>query len=467
MTRQENKIGVLYTDYTESEQYHLQLKNVIVRDVFVHDRRADGDIYIMLFTMMQRIGIDRLWVHPECQLSIWLQAKDFTLIKGLEWFSPKIEGNTRPYGIRLGYDTYIFFPAYGEYIRKHRNVDNWDMATPQRLYNTVDYIERAIDHTFLWTPGATSIEVLREENQSLKWEIEPFIPTPLWNVAEKKMLARPMWQHRLPNGKRGLADEQKNSAFLIGYDKNSQYLGACINLELGNGQPVELDDCFHWYEKHNAFWQYTLKDVYHSAFNGYGLYCPLSVRDTWASTELLEFAMRQGIEFTIERGLVWETSAGKPMEKWARRLWHGKQQLVEQIPNLEFLATCNAQDTVKKMYLDMIGRLCAEYSKEYYHKDWNRQIVHRAIANQGYTILKRVREQNIKPVLVVNDSFYILTNMNDPAAAYPGILDYSQELRGYKCIGVVPMNEEIVSAFETQKAMDLEATIKRNMKVKA
>ena len=478
------KIGVLFTDNITSERYHVLTESSIERDVLEHDRRADGEIYVFLYNWMCIKDIDALWVHPDCQLSIWLSRRDFHLIKGLEWFSPyeqqKDNSVVKPYGIRLQ-NKYIFFPAYGEYVRAKHHNDNgdtygrtreshtWVLPVAQELYNTVDYIQRAIDMPFLWTPGSTSMRVLREENRNKI--ILPFKPTPLWDTVQGRMVARPIWQHRTRDGKKGLTDEQKKKKYIIGYDKNSQYLGACINLMLCNGKPIEVGSKeFSPFLIHGqvAMWEYKLEDVSQSAFNGYELYCPLSVHDDWASTELLEFARSVGIKFSIKRGMVWKGEMGRYMTEWALRLYRGRQKIQDASLGLDTIAATNAAMTVKKMYLDTIGRLCADYSDEYYHKDWNRFIIHKAITNQGYTIWKRVREHGLIPyshVLVINDSFYILSDSDNTSIAYPDILAHTKELRGYTCIGVAPLNEEIISSFETQRPMELENTIKRNMGV--
>ncbi len=470
------KMGVLFTDHVQDENYHILLKNglgsnqVVVRDVLVTDRRAKGSDYTRLYNWMCRANIDVLWVHPDTQLSIWVNRADFNLIpEGLEWFSPVKgeDGKTgifRPSGISLHNHTkYIFFPAHGEYVHSNRKDDKtWIIPSEDHLFNTVDYLERAIEHPFLWSPAKTGMLLLDELNNN-GVRIEPFLPTDLWkDEIARKMIARPVWVRRGRDGKQGLTDAQKSLRYGYVFDKNAQFLGACVNLVLGSGRYREATGEEFSLDKF-GFWEYAIKDVSNSAFNGYGLYCPLSIHDTWCSTEVLKFASATGIQFEVKRGVYWPELAGRPLDKWAKRLWEARVFLESDKHLIDTIATHNGIGTIKKMYIDMIGQLSHPYAKRFYHKDWNRMITQKAIHNQGYSILKRWNEHRIKPVMVVNDSIFVLSNEKEPNKVYPGILNFQSELRGYKCLGRFVLTDEIISAFETQKPLEIEAIIKRSI----
>jgi hypothetical protein len=470
------KHGVLYTNTIESEIYHLLLGNEhIIEGVMLHDRRADGEVYIFLYGMMQVHNLDVLWVHPDTQLSIWVQRNDFLLIdKGLRWFSPYETSSSRsdrPYGIRLR-DKYVFFPAHGRMTKEVGNKGQWVELTPDSLYKSVDYVQKSIDMPFLWSAGYTAMQLLKQTATHVN--IEPFTGSPLWGEAVKRMVCRPSWIHRLPDGTRGLTDEQKGMKYLYGFDKNNQFLGACINLQLGNGNPVEIvePDTLKKYpliifKDQVAFWEYEITDVSNSVFNGYDLYCPLSKRYNWASAELLNTCQLLGIKFTVKRGLVWQKRAGRVLTPWAERIRNGIQVLDDREEYPDMFAAQNAKGTLKLSYVEMIGRLCAEYSKEFYHRDWNMFVVHKAIANQLQTVWKREREGHQRPVIVSNDSMYVLSNEDEPNVAYRDILNHTHELRGYKLIGKCRLSDTLIDAFEdeSRKVMDVEALIKQQMDV--
>jgi hypothetical protein len=473
------KFGVLYTDASVSAHHHLLLQDgTIVQSVLVHDRKADGDVYIALDSIMKLHKIEVLWVHPDTPLSVWVTSADFTLIpEGLKWYTPPLtHASDKPYALALGKNHLVMFPAYVSL--KHNNnqaLQKWDMGvngTPDVLLHSVDYLQRSIDFTLKYTAGATALNMLRaintrKNNSRLVERIKP-MHYDRWNTVRGKVVARPLWSHRLRNGQRGLTDEQKSKLFVVGGDKNAQFLGGCMKLVLSNGEPSEITNIsvmnkVYHDAKIPSLWEYKITDVSKSRFNSYELYCPLSRRDTWASGELLRFCENQGIEFELVRGLAWREIAGKVLEQWAHRMWFaisGLRNHEERFPDT--IARENALSTSKKMYVEAIGRFNAEYSKEYYQRAWNTMIIHQAIKNQMASFTTRI-DNGASPVLVCNDAFYVLTDEPTLELAYPGILDHTTELRGYKNLGACPLSDTIIQAFEQCTPLQIEQMIKKGI----
>jgi hypothetical protein len=263
-----------------------------------------------------------------------------------------------------------------------------------------------------------------------------------------------MWQHRLPDGTRGLSKEQKRKKYIIAGDKNNQFLGACSSQYLPDGVPYRVvPGKYFTASREVAFWQYKLQDVAPSWFTGYDMYCPLSTFG-WASTALLNFAIEAGIQFHVNQGIVWkkEDILPLPMRTWYEIMRDAIESLKDELVYPDAIARQNATATIKKMYVEMIGLLCnAEHGEEYYHPDWNMFIIHKAIANQGQSFLIRREKLQGNVILVSNDQFYLLSDYSNPYEEYGGLFTNEKLVKGYKPTGVYPLTDEVIEAFETQK----------------
>ena len=461
----EFEIGVLYNDYHDSNHYHIMTRGSNIKDVLLYMGNPRVEMFNELYDWMVKLRIRALWVFPATLLSMNINRGDFNLIRGYNWFSPdKVGYDGRPSGLRIR-DRYIFFP---DHMELKKGLDkSWQLPTEDELINSVEYVQRASGQPLLWSPGYCAQEELREihTHHYQGPKIVPFVDTPLWKEVNRKIVNRPVWSKHLRNDKRGLTNEDKAKKYVHVFDKVGQYLGASASIVCPIGDYVEVGgEMFS--DKKVGFWQYTILDISKSPFNGYELYCPLSQKTNWASTNVLVFAQKSGIEIKIERGIVWERIIGKALEKWANKLFDDRKSLDDPQRYPSTIAARNAQATEKLKYIEMIGRFCVPgVAKEYYHPEWNRLTINQAIANQSYTILKRVRENGVYPVLVSTDSIYVLSDEKEPNKAYPGILDYDKQLRGYRHVGTCKLTEEIITAFETERLpIKIETVIKRSVK---
>jgi hypothetical protein len=387
--------------------------------------------------------------------------------------------DAHPKGIRMytpgDVTRYIFFPQHIDLVRKqmmhviNRRTDNWLLSTPDYLYDSVEYLERATDYPLLWSPAYSSKLMLKNIHHGK--EIVQFIPNETFKEAYPKMVIRPLWVHRRRDKERGLSDEQllkymQHGLYIHGFDKNMQYLGACVNLRLPNQHACQEVSGDMFDKKTVGFWEYEIQDVAESMFNSYDCYCPLSRDKNWASTSLIQFARMANIKLHVKRGLVFDTGSTY-LEKWAYAIWDARKSLQNESQFPDVIASSNAQASIKKYYIDMMGQFCSDFSEEYRHKEWNTMVVHEAIARQGYSLLTR-EEVRGNIVLVSNDAFYLLSSEPDPYKAYPTLLKYEHELRGYKSLGSCKLTDDIIDAFrdKTLKAIDIEPLLKMEMRVK-
>lgn len=435
-----------YALYTQDERY-VPVPSISFPDLFA--------------TMMNR-KIDTMWVHPETDLS---KSVDHAMIDAIprQFDTYHLKREKQPSFIRMrqgGYhgDTkFIAFPAHGRW-KDAKNDDKgiWYLPSAHALNTTVDYIEREIGIPLAWSPGHAGIELLRNEHLAAREHIEPLSLTlrPEWDQLAHQMMIPVSWRKLQRSGLPGLSEENRCKKYVIGVDKNAQYLGIASSATLGNGNYTHVD-ASHYDEKSIGFWKYRITDVSKTPFNGYDLPCFLDVKYSWASTELIRAARYVGIELDILEGIVW--TQGKPyLKRWAKDMFARRINLRDAEKYESEIARENAEATMKLIANSLMGRLeNAKANREYamyHHPDWNRLIVHGAIASQAFT-LNALARSGVRPVLVCKDAFYILSDTDNPAMAVPtlaGKLNPDMQ-GGFKVKGVCRLTNEIIDAFANRK----------------
>lgn len=403
-----------------------------------------------LLPVFETHNIDVLWCMPGTPLSRFVTWADFATIDQelcKVFPEPPKDLNERPTFVsirrksndKFERDRYIGFPAHGEWSANDQG--QWFMPAPYALGWTINYLSREFQCDVKWGPGNIGMQVLKRSFAKKGLKFDNTIMTDQLQEIINRSMFRPIWKRY-----EGLSEEQKSKKYLHGYDKNAQYLGAAQSAYLGKGTPVSASET-------NlsliGFWKYRITDVSNTAFDGYELPCPLDVNREWASSDLLMAARYAGVEFDVLEGLVWPDGA-KFMADWAMGMWKHRANLRDRAKYPNEIARENAVGTAKAAANMMMGRLARPGSRELYKPDWNQLIVHRAITNMMYSLNKWQRDHNIRPVLVSTDSFWIVSDEYDESMAIPGILEHTDEQRGYKHIGTLEMSYEIIELFNCQ-----------------
>ena len=417
-----------------------------------------------LFQDMQNYHIDVLWAMPGCQLSNVVRAEHF-LELGNKYhpYVPDDYKEGKPiYGAKLRLqgdrlNRFFMFPGNREW-KNPQNHDKgvWYCPEPEHLLMTIDYLELEYPATAcLWCPSYMGMETLKNIHQGQGVEIVPQSPADtkwfLQNVA-RDCCNSVAW-----------ANLHTLGSHIIGYDKNGQFPGAAGSVELANGSYRRMKT---YDPDKSGFWHFTMVGN-RGYFDGNKLPIPIDRMGGWAHTDLVECCLKAGILLKIDQGIV-PQQQGKYLEQWAKSMWKHRTNL-KTLPRYDdVIARSNAVGTSKMITNTVPGRFAHESSGNYYRPDWNRGIVHRALANQMYSLARIHREFGITPVLVSKDSFYIVTDTDDPNQAIPGILDHQHEQRGYKAIGVCPLTAEIIQAFSRKDdkrfgVAGIEGTIRRTM----
>lgn len=420
--------------------------------------------YEFLYKVMQENSIRQLWVYPDTEISRNVSVEDIENIHpGLEPFTPaKRIYDGQPATIRMhvkgDINRFVTFPAHMECcIPAGKDRGQWKLSSPLDLHATLDYLEGEIGIPFIYSAGKAGETILRAYHGGLQKPIERLDPASMgfFQNVLRGMMDRAIWKQKdMHSGLLGM--------WLVGVDKNGQYIGGANAALLGNGNFRHVS---RYDKSYTGFWKYRIIDVSNTPFNGVTLPCPLDVRKQWASTALIEAAIAQRVGLDISEGIIWDRKA-RYLEKWANIMWYHRMNLRNNTTIYpDKIARSNAERSVKLMSNGMVGRFMNEYSQEYFHPDWQAGIIHQACASQCYTLARLWREHGVHPVLVNKDAFYILLD-NPGDVNRLNLLNHSNELRGFKQIGACKITSEILDAFHS-KAMDinqLEGIIKKAMK---
>ncbi len=353
---------------------------------------------------------------------------------------------------RIGGERYFSWPEHNEWTRSSR----WQLDDAETLLTTVSYVEQELEMPLLWSVPHMALETLKVVHRRRTGsDILPFDQSQLvlWQqfIGEhgRYMMPRPAWTTLLPNGEPGLSKDARKKRYLIGYDKNWSFGGAAngLKLPIGAFERVGGDE---FSKDKMGFWLYRIIDVEDTQFDGYSLYCPLDVSFRVASTDLIAFAIEQGVHLAIDSGIVW-SNGGRYLEQWTKEHWQRRLHIRDAAIYQHQLARENAIDTMKGIGNSLFGKFRSAFTMdEYQHPEWDNLIIHRAIASQAWTIAKIVREYGIRPVMIETDCIYILSDEGDPVLAIPGMLDHRNELRGFKPKCVVPMTDELSALFASR-----------------
>jgi hypothetical protein len=363
-------------------------------------------------------------------------------------------------GERLQSEYYLAFPEWEDWRDSGKS---WDCPTAQTLLDTVEYVEIEQEMPCAWSPQNMGKNRLRYIHDRRGWKIEPTILTDYLKTVINRSVQRPTW---VRDG--GLTDEQKRKKWVIGGDKNGQYVGGTRNLVLGNG-PYTRVGADRFDGKTPGLWYAQVTSVKGTMFNSYDLFCPWTAPKQWFSTDLLVAAEAVGIKYSILEGIIWEES-GKYMDQWGKEIWEHRAAYfdAQRFPNE--IARLNAMGTAKQIGNSFIGLVAKPQTVAgkgmIYRPDWNILIIHKAIANLMYSLKARFEKYGVLPVLLARgDTQWIVS---DTPEVPGGLFDHQFEQRGWKPIGkLVPMSDEIIAMFAEPEGSGLKANETKASKIAA
>jgi hypothetical protein len=429
--------------------------------------------YIELFVpLFEKYDVQTIWVMPGCDFSTsitWEYVGNYDhdlynvfpdrRLEGVKDKKPtffRLRRERKP-GQRFQPEYFLAFPEHEDW---RDSAKTWECPDGQTLLDTVNYIEQEIPCG--WSPQNMGKNALRHIYERRGWKIEETILTDSLKKVLNRSVQRPTWVRD-----KGLTDEQKGMRWIVGADKNGQYVGGTRNLVLGNGQYTRVA-AERFDGKRPGLWYAQVTSVRESLFNSYDLFCPWTAAKQWFSTDLLVAAQGVGIKFDILEGIVWEQS-GKYMDQWGKEIWERRAAYrdIERFPNE--IARLNAAGTVKQVGNSFIGLVAKPQTVAgkgmIYRPDWNTLIIHKAIANLMYSLKSRYDKHGVLPVLLARgDTQWIVTDSPD----VPTLFDHQSEQRGWKPIGKpVAMSDEIIMMFAEPEGNGVKANEAKASKIAA
>lgn len=450
--------GLYYLHVGSDGVHHVQLPTSI-------------DQFIPLF---EKYGIQFIWVMPGCDFSrsiTWnyIGRYDHTLynvfpdrkLEGVKDKKPsfmRLRRERQP-GERLHPEYYLAFPEWEDWKDSGRT---WDCPDAQRLLDTIAYVEIGQGVSPAWSPQNMGKNELRRIHERRGVKITPTVLTDYLKNAINRSVQRPTW---VRDG--GLSDTQIRMRYIIGGDKNAQYVGGTRNLALGNGQYSRITG-ERYDGKTPGLWYAQVTSIKNTIFDSYQLFCPWTQQRQWFSTDLLIAASDVGITFSVLEGVIWEES-GKYMDQWGKDIWKHREAYydMERFPNE--MARLNAAGTAKQVGNSFIGLVAKPQTVTgrgmVYRPDWNTLIIHKAIANLMYSLKSRREKYSVLPVLIARgDTMWFVSETLD----VPGFFDHQKEQRGWKPIGKpVPLTNEIIGLFQEPEGKGMKANEAKASKIAA
>lgn len=446
----------LYYLRVGSEVHHIQLPTSI-------------DQFIPLY---EKYHVQYIWVMPGSDFSCritwgYIGRYDHTLynvfpdapLQGVKDKRPTFMRlrRERQRGEKFHPEYFLAFPDHEDWKDSGKT---WDCPNAQTLADTVEYIEIVKGVPPAWSPQNMGRNELRYIHERRGWKIEPTVLTDYLKNAINRSVQRPTWVVDA-----SLVGKLRGKKWLVGGDKNGQYLGGTRNLVLGNGQYTRVTaDRFDG--KMLGLWCAEVKSIKNTIFDSYQLFCPWSAPRQWFSSDLLVAAADVGIKFDVLEGMIWEES-GKYLDLWGKEIWEHRAAYydTERFPNE--IARLNAAGTAKQVGNSFIGLVAKPQTTQgrgmIYRPDWNILIIHKAIANLMYSLKSRYEKHGVLPVLLARgDTQWIVSDTPE----VPGLFDHEKEQRGWKPIGKpIPLSDEIIAMFAEPEGSGLKANEAKASKI--
>lgn len=204
------------------------------------------------------------------------------------------------------------------------------------------------------------------------------------------------------------------------YDKNSQYLGACTSVKLGEGSPVHL--CNPCFDEHiPGVWK---------------------VGDKWRWTPEMEFLVKAGYiaRESVSEAWIWQESH-QSLRAWAEQIGRGLKGCGE---------NRIARGMLKSIYTMGLGWLdhppdSDEHTSRWYRPDWWNLIVSDARSKMLYKI-GQLETFGFECVWWDADELGFLSTEPNPRLAVPHILNREKELGGFKVKSSFPATGAVLHA---------------------
>lgn len=323
-------------------------------------------------------------------------------------------------------------------------------VTPKMLLQVVKVMEDAFHVPVGTGPTTVGMKLLedihKEQGKDKKKLRKPDVD--LAAIPFDKAARTIIWQ-------RPLSSAEKTKQYLHKVDKNSDFLRACLENELGTSNPVHVFNSQGIDENLPGVWHVTR---IHPDSASAALPTLLWRDAEWISTPLVKMLQKMGYEVLISEGYQFPTH-DTLLEKWARLLWDTRQAFKLASADMTRSAIYReaherAYDGVKDIAATTVG-LFSSQSQDIqktwkYRPDWWCQVVGQARALMFYNMLKVQKESGLTPLLVYIDAMLFVSDEEDIEKALPGLAIRSS-LGTFKHVWTLPLTDEVQGILDSGK----------------
>jgi len=339
----------------------------------------------------------------------------------------------------------VSFPEYAGW--------GWRLADMKSLLATVTYLDQAVGRHVLDAPNLVAHQVLADLTRD-----QPI----------SQMRSSTVNLHRLPGlegcsipmgvqapglvWKRSLTLVEQRQKYLHKYTHFSHYLEACLNVQLGVGDPQVAASGRLYDGVRPGIWRVN-GELAGSIFDGKLL--PSCLNEEWMSTPQINCCRDIGYRMQVQEGSCWR-EAYAPLTRWATSLWQSAERLHTHLQHYRHAeGRANALHTLKLLAqfgVAVIGR--EQAAGGWGRPDWWAQITGRARALQ-FADLVRLARRGTMPALLAGDALWVVSDEPHPQKAVPDLLA-ARHWKGY-AIGYevpLPLSSHVREAFRSMEHAD-------------
>ena len=404
-----------------------------------------------LLDFLWQTGLSAVWVMPNSALSRSVTCSQLEQA-GSRW-SMVVHSDpgepTKPTCV-------LFWPKEGSQHEARRMAVSfpehagwgWRVTDMKSLLATVTYLDQALGRYVLDAPDLVAHQVLDDlpRDQSIS-----------------HLRSSPVDLHRLPGlegcsstigerapdlvWKRPLTLVEQRQRYLHKYTHFSHSLEACLNVQLGVGEPQAATSGRLYDGVRPGIWRVSGEPA-GSVFDGKLL--PSCLNEEWISTPQVNCCREIGYRVQVLEGSFWR-EAQVPLTRWATTLWQAAGRLHSQTQHYRHAeGRANALQTLKLLARSGVAVIGREQTAGGWGRpDWYAQIAGRARALQ-FAQLVRLARRGTMPALLSGDALWVISDESHPQTAVPDLLT-GRHWRGY-AVGYevpLPLSNQVKEAFRS------------------
>jgi hypothetical protein len=431
MIDRENKAAIRNTSATSGV---LTESEVLLADVVQGKRvlrsiplSSTGSQPDRLLEQLWQTGLNTIWVMPATTLSRTLTSGWFEQA-GSHWVvvvHPDQREPARPLSVliwpkgggqREARRLTVVFPEHAGW--------DWTLTDAMSLLATVTYLDQTLARPIIDSPDLVAHQLLAD--LTLEQPTSPSMD--FSTLTSSDGTALPMMESaRDVTWMRSLSWVEERQKYLHKYTHLSPYLEACKTVQLGVGMPQYSANGQACDGSRPGIWRVSIEPA-GSVFDGKRL--PKCFDGEWMCTPQVRCCREIGYRVQVKEGYYWPQSQDL-LKRWASTLWLAGERLNTRPQVYRHVQARNNVSRTIKLLTQLSVAIIAQdrTAGGWARPDWWAQIVACSRANL-FTHLSRFVREDVMPVLVDRDAFWVVSNDPNPLTAVPGLVN-AQRWKGY------------------------------------